>query len=78
MSDFFFFTDLEALSVPQTQEQAFGPVPGDELSFRVNNQFYVKENASAIAVVDAIPLQVYTIFYLVTNLSSLTLLIRLF
>ncbi len=55
MADFFFFTDVDALSTPQTQSQAFGPVSGDPLSFRVNNQFLVKKNASAIAVIDAIP-----------------------
>ncbi|MCK8523080.1 hypothetical protein M0D21_15995 [Aquimarina sp. D1M17] len=55
MADIFFFTDLDALASAQTQAQAFGPVPGDNTSFRVSNQFLVKPSSSAIAVTDGIP-----------------------
>ncbi len=58
MADFFFFTEQNAQSTPQLAEQAFGPLINAPLSlesYRVNNLFTVKPNASAIAVTDSIP-----------------------
>ncbi|WP_299765234.1 hypothetical protein [uncultured Dokdonia sp.] len=58
MADFFFFTEQDAQSTSQLTEQAFGPLVNEPLSFesyRVNNLFTVKPNASAIAVTDSIP-----------------------
>ena len=58
MADFFFFTEQDAQSTPQLVEQAFGPLANQPLTFesyRVNNQYTVKPNASAIAVTDSIP-----------------------
>lgn len=58
MADFFFFTEQDAQSTPQLTEQAFGPLVNEPLlfeSYRVNNLFTVKPNASAIAVTDSIP-----------------------
>ncbi|MEW7278314.1 hypothetical protein ABW636_06940 [Aquimarina sp. 2201CG1-2-11] len=51
MADFFFFTDVDALSSNQTQEQAFGPVVGSEQTqYRITSGFTTNTDAKAYAM----------------------------
>ena len=55
MTNLFFFTDVDSLTASQSANKAFGPVPGSELAFNVQNEFDVVANASAVAITDGIP-----------------------